>query len=1223
MTLQSAPSPAADTSAAPPDKTSSNGGTPPSAEDTTNGNDSAKSSTASSTDFLPRGLDSGDVVLFNRRCTSMSFLGAAVCIAAKLLSNTAWDHVGIVVRDPKTGELLFLEADFGGVKLRSLAERISRSRSKEIAVRKLSCVRTDAMRQSLFEFAHEMLDKKYDISTDSMLWRVSNQSLKQEEQHYRMVLDDKSSQLNDINAELRNSALTPIQRRFLNKEKKRVQEKIAVVDKHLQQLRKESNSYKNDALRIEDRQSMTQEAALQLSDEQITGGAIPVSKDIHTVFCSKLVAAAYQRIGLLEHYPPAFDYNPKDFSSEQANSPKLYLRHKANLGPEIFFRISRERARAEEAKKQNGGKYSGLSIFQNTKSRFRGVAEGDAPSQKQRRLIRDALKRSPVYSTIPDQIKISGFVKSFKAIILEPGDTLFTQGDYGNDFFIVESGSVDRYVGRGNEPPMLTTTLGPRSSFGSTGFLFTSPRNSTIRSRERTLLWRVDRVSYELFKDGSVDPAQVLSDIDHRILRRIMAHHFLFSRLDRVGPKEVNTFFPVKFRAGEVIFKQGDTGDNFYIIKSGEVERHIRRPRTTNGSDSNGRGEEDTALATTLRSGQSFGELSLMYNAPRASTVRARTDVELFAISNDRFHRLNLGSGTKFLRTRFDKSASLTRDGSKYMTPDDFLNKIANANDFEEKDRARLSSLLVSLVSNNRERDPIKAARKHDQLLLSKQESATPNKRFPFMGNRDAVADNDNDRDGDIENFDEEVFMDFWDFVRFDIVLNQPSPELDFAFRLADQDNTGFISFDEIQYLLQIYADIDDTARKMLSGEIPTLMKAFGKDGSKLLSAAEFHHKSADILPPTFRRDVKVIEEHMRNVDISSVDDDDLRFVHDKSPSLIGSQFISKKAGSSMYNANDSRLKGANVTSKNDPLPNLIGLGFASACSRTIVAPLERLKIMMQADTHGKYRGVLNASRSMIREETSFSRAMFRGNGVNLMRIIPTALIQLGVVNALHDLYSDEYQSLDKDARRIRALEKVMIGGLSGFISTALLYPLEFARGRISLQNATFSPYSGAIDCLRKTAAKDGIRSIYRGLTPSILGIFPYVGISFSAFEALRPALPKKNDGSAMPSTQSAILAGVVVMGLAQTVTYPLDLCRRRMQVAGFSNNEPLRSFGGTVRAIYRQAGVGGFFRGITPNLLKVAPSTAVSFFAIDYARQITARSSQLYNKASGSSISN
>eukprot|EP00166_Cyanidium_caldarium_P004658 ctg_5047.g594 len=73
---------------------------------------------------------------------AMAPLGAAICGVSKALSNSRWDHVGVVVRKDD-GNLYLLEANLSGVTLRPLEERLRRSRSNEIALRRLSIVRND------------------------------------------------------------------------------------------------------------------------------------------------------------------------------------------------------------------------------------------------------------------------------------------------------------------------------------------------------------------------------------------------------------------------------------------------------------------------------------------------------------------------------------------------------------------------------------------------------------------------------------------------------------------------------------------------------------------------------------------------------------------------------------------------------------------------------------------------------------------------------------------------------------------------------------------------------------------------------------------------------------------------------------------------------------------------------------------------------------------------
>jgi len=113
--------------------------------------------------------------------------------------------------------------------------------------------------------------------------------------------------------------------------------------------------------------------------------------------------------------------------------------------------------------------------------------------------------------------------------------------------------------------------------------------------------------------------------------------NFLFAHLDEDGRKDLcDAVFEAKYKPGDGIIKQGDEGDNFYILESGTCDIFVG----------------DTKVME-CGAGDSFGELALMYNAPRAATVRATTDIVTWAMDRDTF-KLTLMDHTLKKRDKYE-----------------------------------------------------------------------------------------------------------------------------------------------------------------------------------------------------------------------------------------------------------------------------------------------------------------------------------------------------------------------------------------------------------------------------------------------------------------------------------------------------------------------------------------------------------------------------------------
>nr|CAI5831566.1 unnamed protein product [Callosobruchus analis] len=98
----------------------------------------------------------------------------------------------------------------------------------------------------------------------------------------------------------------------------------------------------------------------------------------------------------------------------------------------------------------------------------------------------------------------------------------------------------------------------------------------------------------------------------------------------------LDAMFERKVQEGEIVIKQGDDGDNFYVIQNG-IFHALVAPSP----------EEQPKHIHTYENSGSFGELALMYNMPRAATIKAASEGSLWAMDRQTFRRIVLKSAFK------------------------------------------------------------------------------------------------------------------------------------------------------------------------------------------------------------------------------------------------------------------------------------------------------------------------------------------------------------------------------------------------------------------------------------------------------------------------------------------------------------------------------------------------------------------------------------------------
>lgn len=128
-----------------------------------------------------------------------------------------------------------------------------------------------------------------------------------------------------------------------------------------------------------------------------------------------------------------------------------------------------------------------------------------------------------------------------------------------------------------------------------------------------------------------VPPVHEKTEAQNEAIKNRMSSNFMFSSLNPKDRKAILlAIVPVQKKAGDVIITQGDDGDNFYLLEEGA----LTCTKKFNPSD-----EKETFLKEYVP-GESFGELALLYNAPRAATIVCKTDATLWSLERNTFNAI-------------------------------------------------------------------------------------------------------------------------------------------------------------------------------------------------------------------------------------------------------------------------------------------------------------------------------------------------------------------------------------------------------------------------------------------------------------------------------------------------------------------------------------------------------------------------------------------------------
>ena len=291
----------------------------------------------------------------------------------------------------------------------------------------------------------------------------------------------------------------------------------------------------------------------------------------------------------------------------------------------------------------------------------------------------------------------------------------------------------------------------------------------------------------------------------------------------------------------------------------------------------------------------------------------------------------------------------------------------------------------------------------------------------------------------------------------------------------------------------------------------------------------------------------------------------------------------------------------ASGSKDSDFLTNFLLGGISAGVSKTIVAPIERVKLLLQLqdakkgmeDASKKYKGIVDCF-VRVNQDQGFS-SFWRGNLSNVIRYFPTQALNF----AFKDKIKQVFPTYNPNTHFWKFfLNNMAAGGLAGSLSLLVVYPLDFIRTRLATDTgkaAADREFKGMGEVVSKIVKTDGITGVYRGFGISVIGIFIYRALYFGMFDTGKAKLFKDFRNANWLAVWAFAQFVTVTAGI---MSYPIDTIRRRMMMqSGRSDVLYANTLDCMQKIFVKEGGIKPFFKGAGSNVIRGTGGALVLVF--------------------------
>lgn len=273
---------------------------------------------------------------------------------------------------------------------------------------------------------------------------------------------------------------------------------------------------------------------------------------------------------------------------------------------------------------------------------------------------------------------------------------------------------------------------------------------------------------------------------------------------------------------------------------------------------------------------------------------------------------------------------------------------------------------------------------------------------------------------------------------------------------------------------------------------------------------------------------------------------------------------------------------------------------FSGIAKVTVGHPFDTIKVRLQTTDAARFTGPLQCLRQTIRHEGV--RGLYKGVTPPLVGWMFMDSILMGSLTVYRRLMAEHVFRVD--VADLRPLGHGMAGLLAGSTVSFVAAPVEHIKARLQIQYAAQKAdrlYSGPLDCVRKIYTHHGVKGVYHGLGATLL-FRSFFFVWWSSYNSLTRWM---DANTAMSAPAINFWAGGLSAQLFWLTSYPGDLVKQRIMTdplgGGLKDGQPkFRRWGEAAKAVYKESGWRGYWRGFLPCFLRAFPANATALMVFE-----------------------